>query len=96
VDITSTAVSAFYQEMAIGRIQGVKEKVSQAAADWVTLSLSQTAVRALRTTAGITCVLVGMRRQSYVEDVLAELSIPLDPRPYETAWERLSQRTGVK
>jgi aryl-alcohol dehydrogenase-like predicted oxidoreductase len=90
-DIAFAAVSAFYQEMAIEHIQTIKEKVSRVAADWAASTLSQTAVRALRSTAGITCVLVGMRRQSYVDDILVELSVPVEPQPYETAWERLSQ-----
>jgi hypothetical protein len=89
VDIASAAVSAFYQEAAAGRIEHIKAQVAEATGDWVTGSLSQSAIRALRSTSGINCVLVGMRRQGYVDDILAELAVPLEQQPYETAWESL-------
>jgi aryl-alcohol dehydrogenase-like predicted oxidoreductase len=63
--------------------------VAQADPDWATGSLSQTAVRALRSTVGITSVLVGMRRVAYVDDVLEELKVPIDQRSREDAWQTL-------
>jgi aryl-alcohol dehydrogenase-like predicted oxidoreductase len=39
-------------------------------------SLSQKALAVLASTPGVTCILVGMRKRSYVEDALAVLSRP--------------------
>lgn len=52
--------------------------------------LSQMAIRALRSTSGVTSVLVGMRRQEYVEDVLAELRRPVEQRERLKVWRKLS------
>ncbi len=71
----------------------LKNLVGEAEQDWAQgVSLSQVAVRALRSTAGVGCVLVGMREVSYVDDMLAELrrSCPITDR-YD-AWQRLRLR----
>ena len=52
-------------------------------------TLSQTALRALRSTTGISCVLVGMRRPEYVEDVLAELARPVEKDGGDEAWRKV-------
>jgi hypothetical protein len=49
------------------------------------------ALRALRSTDGVTSVLVGMRHRLYVEDVLAELRRPVAVKERDEAWERLAQ-----
>lgn len=49
-------------------------------------SLSRLAVRALRSTEGVSCVLVGMRRREYVADVLAELAVEVSIEPREETW----------
>jgi aryl-alcohol dehydrogenase-like predicted oxidoreductase len=43
-------------------------------------TLSQKAIRALRSTTGVSVVLVGMRRDAYVEDVLSELKRPMEQK----------------
>ena len=63
--------------MARRRITEMKRALSDADSDWAESgTLSQKAVRALRTTRGISVVLVGMRHPGYVEDVLEELRRP--------------------
>ena len=60
-----------------------RDKVAAVDEDWSPAeTLSQIALRAIRSTAGISAVLVGMRSEEYVEDVLAELrrACPLDTR----------------
>ncbi len=52
-------------------------------------SLSQMAVRALRSTAGVTCVLVGMRQEKYVDDVLRELVEPIEAGERDESWQAL-------
>jgi hypothetical protein len=49
------------------------------------------AVRALRSTAGISCVLVGMRRTPYVDDILAELATPVARKDRRASWRKLHQ-----
>jgi aryl-alcohol dehydrogenase-like predicted oxidoreductase len=59
--------------------------------DWAdAASLSRLAVRALRSTHGVSCVLVGMRREEYVSDVLAELAVQTDGKPRLQAWNALA------
>jgi len=51
-----------------------RDKVAAVDEDWSSAeTLSQIALRAIRSTAGISAVLVGMRAEEYVGDVLAEL-----------------------
>ena len=54
-------------------------------------TLSRMAVRALRSTAGVTCVLVGMRQENYVEDILAELREHLEAGEREESWMTLRE-----
>jgi hypothetical protein len=56
--------------------------------------LSRLAVRALRSTEGISCVLVGMRRPVYVDDVLAELKTQVARKNRRDSWLKLEQRSG--
>ena len=52
---------------------------------------SQIALRALRSTAGVSSVLVGMRKPAYVEDVLAELEAPVDVKGRRDSWQKLGK-----
>lgn len=55
--------------------------------DWKdAANLSRLAIRALRSTQGVACVLVGMRRREYVSDVLAELENEITVKPREETW----------
>ena len=47
------------------------------------------ALRALRSTLGITTVLVGMRQESYVDDVLEELGRPVSTKDRTESWRKL-------
>ncbi|MBC7543596.1 MAG: aldo/keto reductase [Candidatus Sericytochromatia bacterium] len=53
------------------------------------LSLSQQAVTLLRSLDGVDCVLVGMRAEPYVDDVLGGLSVPVIPNA-DQAWRGLA------
>ena len=53
-------------------------------------TLSQKAVRAVRSSAAVSCVLVGMRRAEYVSDILAELSCPIKQDGRLESWRKLS------
>ncbi len=61
--------------------------------DWSqAATLSQMAVRALRSTLGITTVLVGMRRESYVDDMLEELGRPVTREDRTESWRKLRDK----
>ena len=77
---TLGAVAAFYQELSAKEANRIQETAVAINPDWQAETLSQTAVRALRSTQGIHCTLVGMRQESYVEDMLADLANPRKPR----------------
>ena len=52
-------------------------------------TLSQIALRAIRSTAGISAVLVGMRAEEYVEDVLAELRRTCPVASRVDSWQKV-------
>ncbi len=69
----------------------VRQQLSAADRAWhdEQASLSQLAVRALRSTRGVSCTLVGMRQPSYVADVLSELARPITLKNRTESWQRL-------
>jgi len=72
------------------QLQTFKSLVQAADADWRDVaSLSQAALRALRTTAGIDTVLMGMRKAGYVAEVLHELRQAVARRDRTVAWREL-------
>ena len=87
------AVGAFYQAQASAEMLVMKGTAVLADPDWQADTLSQIAIRALRSTAGISSVLVGMRRSAYVDDVLAELASPIEIKERVEAWENLKRDT---
>jgi aryl-alcohol dehydrogenase-like predicted oxidoreductase len=86
VNMTLAAVTAFYREEGAKLAERLRETAVNADLDWQAGTLSQTAVRALRSTSGITTVLVGMRRPRYVKDILADLHNSVEQKPRATAW----------
>lgn len=91
-NIALAALSAFYQEQAAKRTARIQETAVSIDPDWQAETLSQTAVRALRSSAGVSCVLVGMRQQPYVLDVLADLthSVPVQDRA--ESWRKMREQ----
>jgi aryl-alcohol dehydrogenase-like predicted oxidoreductase len=89
------AVASSYREEAAKRCGQIKKRLSSVDVDWAeAATLSQMAVRALRSTAGITTVLVGMRREAYVEDVLEELARPVEKKQRKESWHELQMIRG--
>lgn len=86
------AVDAVYAAEVANESQAIKQAVTEIDDDWAQAeTLSQMAVRALRSTAGVTTVLVGMRRPRYVDDVLAELRHGVDVEERDAAWQALAE-----
>lgn len=90
-NITLAAVSAYYQEISSRRAQRIQEAAVAADPDWQAETLSRTAVRALRSTEGVTAVLVGMRQQAYVQDVLTELARPATTKERTSSWRKMQE-----
>jgi aryl-alcohol dehydrogenase-like predicted oxidoreductase len=87
VAVALEGVTAYYRPAAVQRVQTIKEAVWTASEGWTgDGTLSQVAIRALRTTNGISSVLVGMRRPSYVRDVQEELQRHRTVRSHESEW----------
>lgn len=87
---TFATVEAVYQAATSQELKVLKARLSLADPDWASAaSLSQMAIRALRSTAGISTVLVGMRRAAYVDDVLTELARPVPVGPRLPAWRAM-------
>lgn len=92
LDAVLKALGGFFAQTAARKISQIKSALAAADPDWGgDAPLSRLAVRVLRSTAGISCVLVGMRRPEYVDDVLAELKTPLSPRDRRSSWSKLAQ-----
>ena len=95
LDKAFKAVGSIYAEEAARQSGAIRQLVSAADPEWsADGTLSQKAIRALRSTSGVSTVLVGMRRETYVDDVLAELSRPLESRERVTSWSKLREQTA--
>lgn len=67
-----------------------RDKVAEIDTGWgVADSLSQIALRALRSTSGISSVLMGMRAKVYVDDVLVELRRACRVDPHTDSWRKV-------
>ena len=92
MDEAFEAVGSIYVEETARQLNDIRYAVNGADPDWEQPgTLSQKAIRAIRSTSGVSTVLVGMRRESYVEDVLEELQRPVEQRDRHESWKKLSR-----
>jgi aryl-alcohol dehydrogenase-like predicted oxidoreductase len=83
-------ITLFYQHKTADRVMQIKDNATSADAVWgAANTLSQMAIRALRSTKGISSVLVGMRTDAYVEDVLQELTQQVEISERKESWNAL-------
>lgn len=81
-----------YEGEVIRQVNEFKNKVAALDQSWESIpNLSQLSLRALRSTAGITAVLMGMRREMYVEDALQELRRACDVVDRKKTWQQISE-----
>lgn len=81
-----------YQGDGIRQVQEFKSKVAALDSSWNNIpTLSQLALRVIRSTPGITGVLMGMRHEQYVEDVLQELHKPCEKVASRKKWVMISE-----
>ena len=86
------AVGSVYVAGAEKKAMHIKRNIANVESSWARAeTLSQQALRALRSTSGISSVLVGMRRTNYVEDALQELQRPVKVKDRADAWRRLKE-----
>ncbi len=79
-----------YKKSAAREATAFCERVSQIDPDWQVPSLSRLALRALRSTVGISSVLVGMRQVNYVAEVLSELALPCEKKNRLESWQKIA------
>ncbi len=85
------AVGSIYVEEADRALKRIRYAVNEADSEWEQPgTLSQKAIRALRSTTGVSVVLVGMRRQLYVEDVLTELKRAVEQKDRRDSWVKFA------
>lgn len=89
----SRAVESLYVEEGARKIAEIKRSLAIAEPDWSKSgTLSRLAVRALRSTSGVTTVLVGMRKTKYVTDIINELETPIPILDRTAAWQKLKKQ----
>ncbi len=90
VNLAFSRIGGVYGGLAKEREQELKRLIAAANPAWQAGTLSQTAIRALRTTNGVTSVLVGMREIIYVADVLTELKVSIEQVDNNHAWQQMT------
>jgi aryl-alcohol dehydrogenase-like predicted oxidoreductase len=80
-----------YKKSAAREATAFCERVRQIDSDWQVSSLSRLALRALRSTVGISSVLVGMRQFNYVDEVLSELALPCEKKIRLESWHKIAK-----
>ncbi|GMT49566.1 MAG: aldo/keto reductase [bacterium] len=86
------AIDSHYKVEAAEKADKIKRITKEADGDWSLASnLSQMAVRALRSTEGVCSVLVGMRQDGYVDDVISGLSEKVVVKDRMESWQRLDE-----
>lgn len=79
-----------YQDQGAENAAAFRKQIAALDQEWEDAStLTHLALRALRSTKGVSSVLVGMRHTSYVEDVLKELRRPCVAADRRTVWEKV-------
>ncbi len=85
------AVASIYAAEAAHQVDRIRRTLAAADRDWAADgTLSQKALRAIRSTAGVTCTLVGMRRPQYVSDILDELRRTVKQDARRASWRKLT------
>lgn len=92
IEAAFKAVGSLYVSKAEKEAGRLKKTVAAVDSDWADAAgLSRQAVRAIRSTKGISSVLVGMRQTNYVDDVLQELRHPVQVTDRTESWHRLKR-----
>ena len=86
-----------YQGQAALSADAFRRQVAAIDPDWHDAdTLSHLALRALRSTLGVTAVLVGMRHTDYVADIIQELHSACSPAGRQAAWDKVKAITAAR
>lgn len=86
-------LTAQFKLMAARQINELKKRLRNIDPDWDDVTaMTHKALRALRSTAGVSSILVGMRHVDYVEDVLAEIRQNVEVRDRLESWQVLEKQ----
>jgi len=89
------AITGYLGLQAANKSQKLFEKISAVDADWQkTRNLTELALRSLRTTKGISSILIGMRHTDYVDDVLNELKFDISAADKKMSWQKVKDLPG--
>ncbi len=92
LDRAFRAVASIYADGAMALEKKIHNMIAQADEAWGQPgSLSQKAIRAVASTAGVSTVLVGMRKEVYVSDVLAGLHDHIKMVDRTAPWHRMQK-----
>lgn len=92
LDEAFEAVASIYSEAAALQIKHIRQLVDETDKEWAAEgTMSQKAIRALRSTSGVSSVLVGMRRKDYVDDVIEEMRRPVVQKERLNSWETVQK-----
>ena len=93
LEVAAKAIGSLYGVEAVREIRAIKTSITAADSQWNDDdgTVSQLAIRVLRSTSGISSVLVGMRREAYVDDVIEELTRPVSRDMRSAGWRKLDQ-----
>ncbi|MBD3223992.1 MAG: hypothetical protein GF313_04645, partial [Caldithrix sp.] len=83
-------LTALYKRMAVRQNNQLKKMIQSIEKDWDNArGLTHKALRAIRSTSGIHCTLVGMRHEDYVKDILQELKQTVPYTDRLQSWSKL-------
>lgn len=86
------AVASIYAEDAVLQNRRIRQMVNAADSDWNSpVNLSRLAIRTILSTRGVSSVLVGMRNEKYVLDIVKELSNHCKVAERDESWRQLKK-----
>lgn len=93
VNTIAKFISAYYSEDHNQRVHSIKKIAQELDTSLQKLeTLNQIALRALRQTEGVSCILVGMKHIEYVNQITGELKTTIQQTPNKEFWQNLSER----
>ncbi len=90
-------ISLYYKAESSARSEGLKAHLRHTFPEWTdTHRLSHIAINSLRMTQGVSSILVGMRQDDYVEDVLQAIKKDSVPEIQAKSWEKIHDIFNAK
>ena len=88
---TAKQINAYFTQQHTEQTDSIKRHINDNIDSWKdAFGLSHKSIRALRTTEGISSILVGMRKPEYVDDILKELNQKIRTNRIED-WKKMAE-----